>query len=218
MLGRLAYEIIREGDSYMKYERRVVEQHLIGTNVGRYPHSRKWVAEMLPVFHSVLQEGVIKVLASNDPATNQPRVFDLAADKVTELRRTGQVIGILVMVSGALQAIFLADPPVVEGHDKVGVTDNIYNVVLKNQYKFTNEQLKQQLTGGGFDGQYFGLGVQKELAARLGNSLSWLMLSWDGGHKTELVLGDTRKYEALVRSRRSPREALNYLCKYKLVK
>jgi len=57
-LGRLAYEIIREGDSYYKYERRVVEQYLIGTDVGRQPHTRKWVAAMLPCFHATLVEGV----------------------------------------------------------------------------------------------------------------------------------------------------------------
>eukprot|EP00854_Cymbomonas_tetramitiformis_P007402 gene7402-8814_t len=148
---------------------------------------------MLPVFHDVLQDGIKKFLASSDPATNKPRFFALAADKVTELRRTGQLVG-----KWSLPDILLADPPVVEGHDKVGITDNIHTNVLQNQYKFASEELKQQLTGGGFDGQYSKLGVHKELAERLGNSLSWLMLTWDGGHKTELVLGDTRQDEALV--------------------
>ncbi|KAK3263998.1 hypothetical protein CYMTET_27234 [Cymbomonas tetramitiformis] len=109
---------------------------------------------MLPVFHDVLQDGIKKFLASSDPATNKPRFFALAADKVTELRRTGQLVG-----KWSLPDILLADPPVVEGHDKVGITDNIHTNVLQNQYKFASEELKQQLTGGGFDGQYSKLGV-----------------------------------------------------------
>eukprot|EP00854_Cymbomonas_tetramitiformis_P018313 gene18313-21839_t len=191
-LGRLAYEIIREGDSYYKYERRVVEQHLIGTDVGRQPHTRKWVAAMLPCFHAVLVDGVRSFLLSTDPVTLKPRPFCIIADKVTELRRTGQVQGAITMVEGEFKAIFMADPPVIEGHNKVGVTDNIYNTVLTKQYKFSPEMLKQQLTGGAFDGQYFTLGVNNELAVRVGNSSSWLMFAWDGAHKLELVLGDVR--------------------------
>jgi len=71
------------------------------------------------------------------------------------------------MVEGEFKAIFLADPPVIEGHNKVGVTDNILQTVLVGQYKFTPEVLKHQLTGGAFDGQYFSLGVHTELANRI---------------------------------------------------
>ncbi|KAK3276275.1 hypothetical protein CYMTET_15641 [Cymbomonas tetramitiformis] len=117
---------------------------------------------------------------------------------MTELRRTGQAIGIVFMINGEFVAVFLADPPVVEGPDGEGVTENIWKVVLRTQYSFTIDFMKQSLTSLAFDGAYFGLKVPEIFAARLHNPLAWLMPAWDGAHRLELVMSDIRKGEQVV--------------------
>ncbi|KAK3244804.1 hypothetical protein CYMTET_45601 [Cymbomonas tetramitiformis] len=196
-LGRLALETIVEAHSYCSYERAVLRQHLIGTRVGNLNHGRDFVRKLLPCFYNVVVRRVIAWFRALDPATLRVTLFALNADKVTEFRRTGQVVGAIGFDRGELKAILLGDPPVTEGHDGEGVATNIFKV-LQDVYCFTVFQLRAQLTRFAFDGQYFGLDVPSILCRKIGTSVSWTMPGWDGGHRTELVLGDVRKDEVLT--------------------
>ncbi|KAK3235158.1 hypothetical protein CYMTET_54622 [Cymbomonas tetramitiformis] len=69
-------------------------------------------------------------------------------------------------------------------------------------------QLRTQLTGMAFDGQYFNLDVPKAFCELIGTSVEWTMPGWDGGHRTELVTADVRKDEVLTWYKETP-EVIN---------
>ncbi|KAK3234095.1 hypothetical protein CYMTET_55632 [Cymbomonas tetramitiformis] len=83
-----------------------------------------------------------------------------------------QVIGAIGTVQGELKAILLDDPPVTEGHDGEGVATDIFQV-LQKVYGFSVFQLRAQMTGLAFDGQYFGLDVPAILCEKTVNTLPW---------------------------------------------
>ncbi len=206
-IARLAFETIVEARSYKSFERAILRQHLIGTRVGTLNHGRDFVRNFLRSLYHVCKERVIKFFNSVDPSTEHPILFAVNADKVTEFRRTGQLIGALAIDLGEIKAIFLDDPVVLEGHDAKGIYANIMNSLV-DRFRFSLRQLRTQLTGMAFDGQYFGLDVPRALCERIGTSVEWTMPGWDGGHRTELVLGDVRKDEVLTWYKEIP-EAIN---------
>ncbi|KAK3269739.1 hypothetical protein CYMTET_21831 [Cymbomonas tetramitiformis] len=161
-LGRFALDTIREAMSYSSYERAVLRHYLNGGRVGNINHGRKFVTSMLKSFHHVVVERLIAWFAHTDPATTRPTLFALNADKATEMRRTGQVVGALGFDVGKIKAVLLDDPPVVEGHTGLGLANNIFTV-FRDTYRFFIFTLRSQLTGLGFDGQYFSLDVPEHL-------------------------------------------------------
>eukprot|EP00854_Cymbomonas_tetramitiformis_P033648 gene33648-43303_t len=141
--------------------------------------------------YTVLKNKICLFLETPDQATNRPPVYAINADKVTELRRTGQVVGMLTMIRGVIKALLLGDPPVTEGHDAKGVSKNIVTV-LQGDFRLTVKSMRGQLSGMSFDGAYFKLGADKELCAQLEVDPDWILPGWDGGHKLEKVLDDVR--------------------------
>eukprot|EP00854_Cymbomonas_tetramitiformis_P026781 gene26781-32907_t len=184
ILARNAYFIIREALSYLCFERLVHEDHCKGLQVGTLNHSTAFISEFMVHMHSVLKDKIVLFLDTVDPATGQRPVYAINADKVTELRRTGQIVGMLVMVEGVIKAIFLGDPPVTQGHDAKGVCKNIL-VVLVDIFGFTAESMQAQCSGMAFDGAYFKLHAEEALCVALEVDLDWILPNWDGAHKLE---------------------------------
>ena len=59
--------------------------------------------------------------------------------------------------------------------------------------KLTAGEYKAQLTGNGWDGQYFHLGVPEEFAkVTTGLSVAWHLPFWDKAHQGELALHDAQ--------------------------
>ncbi len=89
------------------------------------------------------------------------------------------------------RAILLGDPPVTEGHNAAGVSENILKV-LQGDFSLTTDGMRAQLSGMAFDGAYFKLHAEAELCARTDLDPEWVLPSWDGGHLLEKVLDDVR--------------------------
>ncbi|KAK3271656.1 hypothetical protein CYMTET_20009 [Cymbomonas tetramitiformis] len=191
-LAHLALQTITEARSYHSYERAVLRQHLLGTRVGNLNHSRQFVVSFLNSLYYVAKQRAIQWFNSVDPATTHPVLFAVNADKTTEFHRTGQVVGALGFDLGEIKAIFLDDPIVGIECSGPAISENLF-LVLHDTFCLSLHQLRTQLTGMAFDGQYFGLHVPGHFCSRIGSTTEWTMPGWDGAHRCELVLGDVRK-------------------------
>lgn len=143
-----------------------------------------------------------------DPCTGRPRLFAMNADKVTEMHRTGQAIGIVSFYKGELHSMFF-DYRHVLGHTGSELAADLISA-LTDSLGLSPQQIRCQLTTAAFDGQYFCLNVPSWIAAhvlKLADStdtlpslsspavdkyVKWLICSWDGAHRGELVLSDVR--------------------------
>ncbi|KAK3239899.1 hypothetical protein CYMTET_50208 [Cymbomonas tetramitiformis] len=132
------------------------------------------------MYYTVLKDKILLYLGTPDPATRRCPVYAINADRVTELQRTGQIVGMLVMVDGVIRAIFLGDPPIVEGHDAIGVCKNIM-VVLEEEFEFSLESMRTQCSGMTFDGAHFKLHAEEALCRALDVEPDWILPSWDRG-------------------------------------
>ena len=136
-VARCAYFCIREAMSGLSFERRLLEEHYLGVQVGSMNHSEKFLTGFMESLHLEIIDSFMKFLRKPDVATNRQPPFALLADKVTENRRTGQTTGALVIEKGVIKAFFLANPVVSKGHTG-------YDIALN---------LKEGLSEYGFDEQ-----------------------------------------------------------------
>jgi hypothetical protein len=99
-----------------------------------------------------------------DPVTCRTRLFAFAANKVTELRRTGDAIGMFIMTEeGELKAMFI-DYLLVTKHTGHALMSKIYEETFVKKLGLTPKQIRQQCTKVAFDGQYFSLNAPEALA------------------------------------------------------
>ena len=143
-----------------------------------------------------------------DPATGKPRLIALQADKVTELHRTGQAVGLIVMEEGELKSSFF-DYRHVKGHTGKDLARDLVDGSLRETLKLSTAEIRQQLVTGAFDGQYFALNVPAWISAHIlrpsitaglpatdnpevEKLTKWLACAWDYGHRAELACGSVR--------------------------
>lgn len=186
----MAYQGLREGDSYESFTRRLVIAKSNGVEVGDINHSRAFISRFRDCCRTVVMERIATFFETEDPATGRLPIVAVIADKVTENRRTGQLVGVIVMVEGRLVAIFI-DDLVVRTHTALGLAENI--VAALGKVRLTKEKLKKQMAGGAFDGQYIVLGADRKLCELVDIDRSFVCLRWDNAHRLELSLGDARK-------------------------
>ena len=203
-LARLVVQMVREAGSYQSFEKKVVDFEQMGGYVGRFNHSCKFAAKMVGAMYEVTIELLIEFIHSADPDTGRPRVFAATADKVTELHRTGQAIGLLFWEDGEVKAFF-ADYLLARDGTGKGLAHDLVVRCLMQKLKFTREALLQQFVGFAADGQYFAVGVVEDMARALlpeairnnteevEKMMHWLLCTWDAAHRLELTLADTRK-------------------------
>eukprot|EP00854_Cymbomonas_tetramitiformis_P008155 gene8155-9687_t len=152
---------------------------LLGTRVGNLNHGQDFVRGFLKSLYFVAKHRVVKLFKTVGPATPHLTVFAVNADKTTEFHRTGQVIGALGFDIGEIKALFLDDPIVGTVCTGPAVSDNIFTVSHKT-FCLSMHQLRTQLTGMSYDGQYFGLADVPELLCELIDStIEWTMQGWD---------------------------------------
>ena len=196
-LGRIAYKVIREGQSYLSYEREILLAHLNGAlHLGILHHSEKFVRDMLPHFVTVLKEDTAKFLATpQELLGGRCPPITVNADKATTKGRTGHIIGALVFDPGRGEIIgmMLADSVVTEGDsDAAGLSAALLKAI--KEFIPDDAACREQLTAFSFDGQYIVGGVPKQLWAKLtGGKSGWVTIMWDGAHKLELALHDVRE-------------------------
>jgi hypothetical protein len=189
-VATIALNTFLESNSYASFEREIALFHMTGTSVGTINHSREFLRSIKKSFYDETISRISNWLRSTDPATQHPRLFSAVSDKMTEQGRTGHLAGIIFMDDGELKASLIAHELCDDG-TCAGLAEN-----LKKCYaplNLTVSEYSKQLTGGGWDGQYFSLGVPEAFFnLTTGLSNNWFLPVWDPAHKGELALGDVR--------------------------
>jgi len=196
-VARQAYLTVCEAKSGLSFERLILNAHMLGVPVGVMNHSDDFYKKFVRSMHKVVVEGIAKFLRTPQEATGMPPPFCIVADKMTALRRTGQMVGILAVVNGRIKAIFAGCLPVTDGHTGAAVAQNLLNAL--SPYGITPEMWSQQFTGQSYDGQYFHLKAHHAVCAEVGVSHKWAIALHDGGHVLELCMNDCRKSSLQVK-------------------
>jgi hypothetical protein len=162
--ARQAYCSLREGDSYLSFERRLLVPQRSGVDIGNKLHSRMQLPRFFDACHKLVKQQLTRYLTTRDKATGKRPVAALNADKVTCLRKTGQLCGLLSMIDGVIVPMFIGTSRVTAcgGLDLatalMGVADDIF-VSESDRKAFW----QCQFTNDAFDGQYFSLHVPDHL-------------------------------------------------------
>lgn len=149
---------------------------------------------------AVLNETFTTLLTEPDPATKRPPAFAVMADKATLLHRTGQMVGIILMIAGVLTPIFLSTLIAADGTG-LGLATLLQTKLSGGEpLALPKELLQRSLTGFAFDGQYqgaheghaSGLDVCSHFCSLVQLSVSFVISRWDGAHRIELAMNTVR--------------------------
>ncbi len=153
--------------------------------MGNINHLRKFPAQILPFIADETQARVKKFLCTPLVQTGFLPPVKVIADKDTKKHRTRQVLLLVTIVPEAVQLIqsMYLDHSIVKKHTGKDVAELIKDV------------LAGQFEGGGFDGQYFHLGVPDYVNAHYEIDYSDTYYDWDVLHCCGLVDTRLRKLE-----------------------
>ena len=106
-VGRATFQTIREGCSYLQFEKKLLNLHLSGLEIGSMNHSVRFIKVFVDSMKSVMDMRIRDHMHAVDVVTGRKRLFAFAADKVTELQRIGDAIGMVIMTEeGDLKPIY----------------------------------------------------------------------------------------------------------------
>ena len=99
-----------------------------------------------------------------------------------------------VLQNGTLFQRFSVSFTEVQSHKGVDISELILNACTE-ELGLTNNTLRQRISGGCFDGQYFHLNVERYLSEKLSLPMNIFFedcLIWDAAHRLELVHDDVK--------------------------
>jgi hypothetical protein len=186
---------------------------LEGVEVGTLNHSAAFARAFVHSMHAAIVSGIESLLKSPDPATGMLPAFALVADKATCGRHTGQMVGLVVMIRGVKTALLLGIDVVraalVEGESTSLAPGSGRNLAYQligaimggKPLRLSEDNVREQLTSFGFDGQYMGpeqgnnsgLDAGGRMCKLLEMRTSFVVRKWDGVHLLELAVGYARK-------------------------
>ena len=176
------------------FERQLYYDALKGVSVGQINHSDDFFFSYRDSIFTELQHRLKTYLETAQPCLGGQRPpFCVVADKMTTLRRTNQMVGLLLIdySTGQMVPMLVGTRLVTDGSGK-GTAENIMEVLTK-ECNLQPALLKVQVSGQGYDGAYHHCSVPVELAKKLGHPSEKLTLpGWEFAHQIELVLNDTR--------------------------
>ena len=162
--------------------------------MGQINHSDDFFFSYRDSIFTELQHRLKTYLETAQPCLGGQRPpFCVVADKMTTLRRTNQMVGLLLIdySTGQMVPMLVGTRLVTDGSGK-GTAENIMEVLTK-ECNLQPALLKVQVSGQGYDGAYHHCSVPVELAKKLGHPSEKLTLpGWEFAHQIELVLNDTR--------------------------
>ena len=150
--------------------------------------------------HHVLNSIFSRLLTEPDPATKRPLAFAVMADKATVLHRTGQMVGLILMIAGVLTPIFHS-VLIADDGTGFGLENLLHHTLTQDASLSLSKELSQRsLTGVAFDGQcqgaheghVSGLDVSSHLCAIAKLSVGFVLSRWDGAHRIELAMNTVR--------------------------
>ena len=216
--ARRVLTVVLENQSYQAYERMLATAQLEGVEVGTLNHSAAFARAFVHSMHAAIVSGIESLLKSPDPATGMLPAFALVADKATCGRHTGQMVGLVVMIRGVKTALLLGIDVVraalVEGESTSLAPGSGRNLAYQligaimggKPLRLSEDNVREQLTSFGFDGQYMGpeqgnnsgLDAGGRMCKLLEMRTSFVVRKWDGAHLLELAVGDARKLPILL--------------------
>ena len=201
-VASIAYECILEGRSSQAFERQLYYDSLKGVKIGELNHSDAFFFKFRTSLASVARQAVCDYVSKGQPSIGNRRPpFAVNADKLTALRRTNQVVGMLAIDyrTGCIVPIFCGSRQIALGEgDGDGVCTNMHDV-LTVECGVPESSLKTQLTGQAYDGAYFHCSVPQKFALKIGHcDHSWTLPGWDDAHQLELVGNNVRSDPAVA--------------------
>lgn len=170
----------------------IITKTLKGQFIVQLTHSKRFINEFRTAAASTIYNALKNYLASPLPCTGRPPPVVVACDKMTEKHRTGQLtsIGTIQHKASATNLVntYFLGSPIVRAHDGAGLAEAVVKELKKN---LNPETISTQLVGGGTDGQYFKLHVDRHLIEILG--LLKAFFSWDLVHRANLGEGDVKE-------------------------
>jgi hypothetical protein len=150
--AREAFQTLREGCSYLQFEEKLFTLHLAGLDIGSMNHSVRFIRGFVDSMEVVMDRRIRDRIHAVDLVTCRKRLFAFAADKATELHRTGDDIGMLIMTEeGQLKLVFL-DYLLVTKHTGHALMREIYEETFVKKLGLSPQDIRNQCTGAAFDG------------------------------------------------------------------
>ena len=97
-LGRIRYNDIKHGNSYLSFEDSVVTANLNGTDTGDINNSRQFAKDLTVSIKKVMDEKLRDAISVKLKSTGQKRQIGVISDKITPNKRTGHIMGAIVPV------------------------------------------------------------------------------------------------------------------------
>jgi len=170
-VARIAYKTIREGDSHVRFEREVSAINLMGLNLGEKNHHRSFVSSFAESAEAVLRSSQRRFLDTPRVETGRRPVFAVNADKLTCMRRTSQLVGIIMIVDGEFIAGMLGCTTCGTNLDGDHTAASLLSVLEDKDFVgLSRERLRKQCVGAAFDGAYFSTHVPSWFCRKLGIS------------------------------------------------
>jgi len=192
-VARIAYKTIREGDSHVRFEREVSAINLMGLNLGEKNQHRSFVSSFAESAEAVLRSSQRRFLDTPRVETGRRPVFAVNADKLTCMRRTSQLVGIIMIVDGEFIAGMLGCTTCGTNLDGDHTAASLLSVLEDKDFVgLSRERLRKQCVGAAFDGAYFSTHVPSWFCRKLCISEVFLSAIHDPAHRIELAIGDIR--------------------------
>ena len=187
-IGRLCYDIYKDGSSMRSFEKEVVKAVLNGTDLGDLNHSKHFPDNFRKFVAAEVRMRTVGFLGTRLPQTGFLPPINVQADKGTTVHNTRQFTTVTTITPGSaslLSVVYLGQP-IVGNHSGEGVADSIVEEL--NKYGIAAAQVE----GGSFDGQYFHLSVPDHLSKKL-LLCSQFLCTWDPLHKIGVMETHIRK-------------------------
>jgi hypothetical protein len=139
-VGKATLHTLREDCNYLQFEEKLLNLHLDGLDIASINNSVKFIEGFVDNMAIVMDTRIRDYVHSKDHVTRRERLsFAFAGDKVIELHRTGDAIGMFIVTEeGEIKHVFL-DYLLVAQHTGYALnTTEIYEEIDVHQEAWTN--------------------------------------------------------------------------------
>ena len=197
-LGRLRYNDIKHGNSFLSFEDTIVTAHLNGTDTGDINNSRQFAKDITENIKEAMDDKLKEAISTPLEGTGRIRQIGVVSDKITPNKRTGHIIAaILPVPENPLSEHFLCpillDVPHVKDHTADGLAAQMLDVLHQAGVD------DSQVSGFGVDGQYIKMGVLPKLIGMIDieekdmdKLKGWILQTWEPAHNLNLADEEVR--------------------------
>ena len=151
-VAREGFQKLREGCSYLQFEEKLLTLHLAGLDIGSMNHSVRFVRGFVDSMEVVMDRGIRDHIHAVDHVTYRKRLFAFVADKVTELHRTGDAIGMMIMTEEGYLKHFFLDYILVTKHISHALMRETYEETFVKKPRLSPQDIRNHCTRAAFDG------------------------------------------------------------------